>query len=103
MSYLSNDTTRAAWNHSNVDKEIAVVFLYPSRYLYDCNIGEWQPKSAEMQGKQAIDAIDGIIVFPSLGYDIIDGIDGIDGIIVFPSLGYVIIDAIMTLMAPLQI
>jgi len=32
-----------------------------------------------MQGKQAIDAIDGIIVFPSLGYDIIDGIDGIDG------------------------
>jgi hypothetical protein len=56
-----------------------------------------------MQGKQAIDAIDGIIVFPSLGYDIIDGIDGIDGIIVFPSLGYDIIDAIMTLMAPLQI
>jgi hypothetical protein len=37
----------------------------------------WQPKSAEVQGKQAIDGIDGIIVFPSLGY----------GIIVFPSLG----------------
>jgi hypothetical protein len=52
--------------------------------LYDCNRGVWQPKSAEVQGKQAIDGIDGIIVFPSLGYDIIHVIDGI---IVFPSLG----------------
>jgi hypothetical protein len=32
MSYLSNNITRAAWNRSNVDNQIAVAFLYASGY-----------------------------------------------------------------------